>query len=411
MTTSSVSARKDRRRPLDRWQLLLAILAISFGSRALAQTAPAGTNNPQPFFYPAPPQGFDAVGALDADLATYGFPPRPPAGSESYTRWAGVMANARHRLANPVAQKTGISHGPPQGEPLPGTTAAGTRSAGGAGTRSYYNWSGVNQLYSSPYFAQNNSGYGSIVVGGWAHPTIGSENCSFAPYKMWTWVGMDGSGDAITGNDDVLQAGFAAEACPTNNYAWYEWYTKGCTADTAATPCSAWSVNLPVNPGDYLYVTVTYKPNSQYKGSAFLQNQSTGQYITIGYNQPPGPPSSAYQGYSAEWIVERPCPNAFSCNSYSDLANYYLPNTPNNWFWLYPDYLTPQLYYTPAGADPAGTYNVISMYCVPSNWNPSSACQPYKYISDAYYWGSGVQPPQGYGNYVLYFYAMAPAKQ
>lgn len=394
-------------------RVLFVGLVLSLSGGVLAQISPTTvTADDQPFFYPAPPEGFDSLNAMDSDLEKYGLPPRPSVASARYAEWANIVAKAKTRLPNPVARNTGFSHGAPQGgEFPPGKLGASTRSAVGGGTRSFYNWSGVNQLYSYPYFAQDNNGYGSIVVGGWAHPSIGYENCAYGPYKMWTWVGMDGSGTALAGNDDVLQAGFAAEACPTQHFAWYEWWTKGCTANSAATPCSVWTVNLAVNPGDYLYVTVTYKPNAQFKGTAFLQNQSTGQYITIGYNQPPGPASSAYQGYSAEWIVERPCPNAFSCTTYDNLTNYYLPNTPNNWFWLYPMYFTPQFYYTPAGADQSSTYDVISMYCTSNNWNPSNSCQPSRYISDAYYWGWDAQPPAGYGNYVLYFYVDGPAKQ
>jgi hypothetical protein len=217
--------------------------------------------------------------------------------------------------------------------------------------------------------------------------------------------------DDLAGGNDVLQAGFAAEACPTKNYAWYEWFTDGCTVDTAAQPCTAHSVNLAVNPGDNLYVTVTYHTSSPH-GTAFLQNQSTGQYISIGYNQPPGSPGSAYTGYSAEWIVERPG-HSLSNLSPLNLANYYLPNTPNNWYYLYPSYLNFPDYYPP-GLDTSGTFNVFSMYCGPSDWNPSSNC-PYvngggQYISKAYYWSYYEQPPPGYGTEVLYFFVSGPAQ-
>jgi hypothetical protein len=142
-------------------------------------------------------------------------------------------------LANPVAQSTGASHSPRRG-------ASPADALGTAETTQ--NWSGVDEVYSYPFFALSNNGYGSIVNGGWAQPTIGYENCAYGPYKTWTWVGMDGSGDALLGNNDVLQAGTAAEACPTMNYAWYEWWTAGCNPaiDTASYPCKAWMINLPL---------------------------------------------------------------------------------------------------------------------------------------------------------------------
>lgn len=376
--------------------ILFVILGIALAPHAFAQSAPANLID-QPFFYPAPPDGFDPVGASDADLAKYGFPPRPAPGTASYSRWAAVMANAKHRIENPVVQPTGIFHSPPRRAPQPPNAVANTES--------FYNWSGVDEIYSTPFFASDNNGNGSVVTGGWSHPYLGYENCSYGSYKTWTWVGMDGSGDALAGNNDVLQAGFAAEACPSVNYAWYEWWTLGCTVDTAAQPCSAHSVNLPVNPGDYLYVTVTYHTSSP-NGNAFLENQSTGQYVSIGYNQPPGSPGSAYAGYSAEWVVERP--SSMATGAYYDLADYYLPNTPSDWFYLYPAYLDNGGWYPP-GLDTSGTFNVINMVCTSGTWNPSSACQGTQNISLAYYWSYYQQPPSPYGTECLYLYAAGPA--
>jgi hypothetical protein len=391
----AVSAREDRRKalPLAHLQLLLAILAISLGSRALAQTPPAGTDDPsQPFFYPSPPAGFDPVGAADADLATYGFPKRPPQGAASYTTWVNRIRNAKYRVANPVAQNTGIRHSLPPRAALPAGAVGGTEAS--------YSWSGVDEVYPYAFFASN----GSVVEAGTQMPSIGYENCSYGPYLTYIWAGMDGNLDAIAGNNDVLQGGFAAGACPTQNYAWYEWYTIGCTVDTPGQPCNAYSVNLPVNPGDYLDVTITYNTSSPH-GTAFLNNQTTGQYISIGYNQPPGSSGSAYAGYSAEWIVERPSMNLHSFSPVN-LANYYLPETPNNYLFLYPDYLIfPD--YEPPGSDTSGTFNIYNMVCTSSYWNPSSACPGEPYISLAYYWY--LNPPPGYGSGTLYFFVSGPA--
>jgi hypothetical protein len=151
--------------------------------------------------------------------------------------------------------------------------------------------------------------------------------------------------------------------------------------------------------------------------TAFIENQTTGQYCSVGYNQPTGAPGTTYVGESAEWIVERPT-NASSGNLYN-LANYYLPNTPANWYWLYPSYLKFPSYDTP-GLDTSGKFNVIDMYCNPQIypkplWNPSSACPLVngnaQTISLADYWSYYQQPPPyGYGTGTLYFFALGPAK-
>jgi hypothetical protein len=136
--------------------------------------------------------------------------------------------------------------------------------------------------------------------------------------------------------------------------------------------------NFPVNTGDYLYVTVTYNTSSP-NGTAFLEDQTTGQYVSIGYNQPPSSlgSSAAYAGYGAEWIMERP---TASNGTLYNLANYYVPDTAYNELWLSPAYLHFPSYYPP-GLDTSGTFNVISMYCPSGTWNPSYACDgdPYPF--------------------------------
>ena len=308
------------------------------------------------------------------------------------------MANAKTRLANPVATNTGIVHVPPNH----GSAAA----AAVGGAEASQNWSGVDEVYSFPAFASNNNGNGSVVYGTLSQPYVGYENCSYGPFAAWSWVGMDGSGDATAGNDDTLQAGFAAQACPTQNYAWYEWWTLGCTVNTPLQPCSEFSVNLPVSPGNILYVSVTYHTSTP-NGTAFLENETTGQYISIGYNQPSycAPPGQypAYAGYAAEWIVERPeLPPTYTP---SNLANYYLPNTPYTMQPFY--YVYPWTTYIPPGRDTSGTFNIINMYCDIETWNPFTACESQTNISTANY--CYPQAPSGKNSGVLYFTVSGPA--
>jgi len=364
----------------------------------LAQAPPAAGDD-QPFFFAAPPTGFSPLQASDADLATYGFPPRPPQSDRSYANWAQVVANAKYRIANPVAKKTGIVHGP--------AVRASLSAGAGVGntTEAEYNWSGVDEVYASPFFAANpNGGSGGYVVGGYQMPTLGYDNCSgYGSYYASMWVGMDGSPNAPAGNEDVLQAGFEAGACPGGYYAWYEWYTVGCNlnASSAAYPCVEYNVNLPLTAGDYTYVTVTYNPTSPH-GAAFLSNQTTGQYISVSFSQPSGSPGSAFAGYSAEWIVERP--TNLSTGSLFDLANYIGSWSIGglNYLGSFPAYMQFPSYATP-GYDPAGTFDIFNMVCTQTTWDPNSQCSTEQYISLAYYWSYYQQPPSGYNTESIYF--------
>jgi hypothetical protein len=187
-----VSARGDRRKALSlaRFQPLFAILAISLGSSAVAQTGAVGANEPQPFFYPAPPAGFNPVAASDADLATYGFPKRPPLTSTTYAAWANAMTMTKARVANPIAQATNINHRKvgggftPVGAAVNTTSVANTIETGQVS----YNWSGVGVTGPSGYFLA----IGSSVTTAFQPPSIGTENCSYAPYTVSMWAGMDG---------------------------------------------------------------------------------------------------------------------------------------------------------------------------------------------------------------------------
>jgi Peptidase A4 family len=388
--------------PLARLQVLLTVFALFLGSGALAQTPPAN-NEPQPFFYPAPPAGFAPVSASDDDLATYGFPRRPSQADASYGTWAKFVANAKQRLANPVAEKTGIVYGLGRRGPKPvGTGVANT-------TEADYQWSGVAVTYPYALF----SAYGNVTASS-IEPNIGYENCSYGSYYAAIWAGLDGWRDALGGNNDVLQAGFTAGACPTRYYAWYEWYTIGCTVDTAAYPCNAWAVNLPVNPGDYIYSSVTYNGGL---GVAFLENYSTGLYVSVSFHQPPGGAGSAYQGYSAEWILERPGTQLMGFHP-SDLANYYVPYSQGNSVPLAPGYYNPATYHNLGpGDDPASTLYTINMVCNgtanSASWNPSGNCPAIngfsQYITLTDYWAYNQQPPPGYLSGTVYFFVYGPA--
>jgi hypothetical protein len=361
----SVSAKVARRKglPLARLQLLLAILAIAPGSRALAQTAPTGSNDPsQPYFYPAPPEGFNAVTASDADLATYGFPLRPALTSVSYDAWVNRVSALRTRLTNPTVQPTNLING------LPGSVQRLAQS-GTNGTDTGVIWAGLGVSSPNNYFIDS----GSMVGAGWQIPSIGTENCSYPIYTASQWVGFDGfnpQNPSGPGSQDVLQAGITLTACSSSypSYvAWYEWYTGGCVE---VAPCPQTNVSLPVAAGDYFFVWVIYKysDNPSYEATAVLSNQSTGQYISVGFNQPAGGSGSQYAGESAEWIVERQGCTCFPNPSYiSNLVNF------SSFYMGGLDLDSPYYDWNPSQV-PDSTLTNFYMTCAP--WSPSSACSP-----------------------------------
>ena len=398
----TVSARRNNRTP-QHVGLRLAVLAICLGPGMPAQT-PVVPNNAQPFFYPAPPAGFDPVAVSDEDLATYGFPRRPAPGDPYYTTWARMVSNARKRIDKPVATTTTTMHGPKRGS-ASSLSRSAVRAANGSENDYSTNWSGEEVQYPSTpgYFAQN----GSTAYIGFQPPVLGAEDCSYAPYHTSVWAGFDGDF-----NPDVLQAGVDVaydSNCLTSYVAWYEWYTPGCTVNSPTYPCYQTNVNLAVNPGDEMYVTVTYSTTSP-NGTAFISDQTTGYYVSVGFNQPPGNSGTGYVGSTAEWIVERP---TNSNGSLFDLGNYSVPDGPYGFLWIYPDYTPSSLGgVIPAGEDPASAVIFDYMYCIPSDWNPSSACPLVngggQYISFLYY--QQIQPPGScIWPEVLCFYPTGPA--
>lgn len=351
--------------------LMIVVLLAALNSQLAIAQAPSNGANDQPFFYPAPVAGFNPVTASDADLAALGFPKRPAAADPYYATWVQKMSNAKHRVENPLATATEAVHLPKnRGTNAPTSRLpAGLVANGSTSSDSTVSWSGAEVYYpSNPgYFAQN----GSAAYIAFQPPVFGYENCTYAPYHATIWAGLDGDF-----NPDVLQAGVDVvynANCTTSYIPFYEWFTPYCTINNPSYPCGQTSVNLTVNPGDAMYIVVTYNTTSP-NGSAFISDQTTGYYVSVSFNQPPSSrQGNQYAGSTAEWIVERPGP--LNSSSYYNLANYNVPTGPYGYLWMYPDYYTPSNgYVTIAGTDPASNTIFDYMYCTPSYWNPSSAC-------------------------------------
>jgi hypothetical protein len=113
-------------------------------------------------------------------------------------------------------------------------------------------------------------------------------------------------------------------------------------------------------------VSVTYYTSSP-NGNAFIYDYTTGEYVSVSYNQPSGSPGYGYQGNSAEWVVERPS----SGGSYVNLTDYgsgfYMEGTYNG---------------NLPGTGPANPPDSIYMYCNSTYpWSPSTACATFTYLS------------------------------
>lgn len=327
---------------------LILALAFCLAPRTKAQGAQeeaVGQSTVQgAIIYGAPAEGFDPLTASDDELAQYGFPPRPEESATiPFARWKKLVTSPQTRVTNLKVEATDIIHGPARNFKVRGVVENTTKATAD-------NWSAYALTTAKGTFKANDS----FVYAEWNVPAVGVENCNYAPYMSSQWIGFDGA--FVSG--DVLQAGTEVDGCGSRYSAWYEWFTSGCTVNSASQPCYSYNFSLAVNPGDLMLGEVWYTTSSP-NGHAYLYNYTTQQAASIGFNQPSSP-SAAYVGNSVEWVVERPNGGA------PNLTNYVADQF--NWTFAYDG----ASYFYP-GSSPAGTttYN-ISMTCPP--WNPSSAC-------------------------------------
>lgn len=303
-------------------------------------------------FYAAPPAGFDAAKAPDADLDRYGLPPRPdPSQAVAYRAWLHLVTTPQTRLENPAVEITNIVNGPARDMKITGALK------GNVSTSTSTNWSGVAITTSDAFKANKSAVYSQFVM-----PKMGHDNCTYGPYYFSWWVGFDG-----WGNGNVLQAGANSTNCSTTYVLWYEWFESGCTSSSATYPCYQTNFKgIPVTAGDYIGVEVWYTTASP-QGHAYVLNYTTKKSVSVGFNQPSG--TATYEGYSVEWIAERPSLGS----SLTNLANYLGQGSDV-------DYATDGTHTYYPNSSPSGTtiYD-ITMTCPP--WNPSSACSSTTKIS------------------------------
>jgi hypothetical protein len=270
-------------------------------------------------FAPAPPPGFDPLGATNEERAYYGYPPAPDKShTAEYAAWARMVRADKRRITDLTVHATNLRH----------NVGMGVQTSNGTATST--SWSGYAVAAADGTYQGTSDGFDSVVFGEWVVPAVSApKNCSNGPFYASQWIGFDGLGSLYpggSGSTDVLQAGTeivvlqgAGGACLTPYYqAWYEWYTLGCTG---GTPCNASTLSVTVSPGDVVFAEVWYTPAAP-NGHVYFVNYTTGSSQSVPFNQPAGSPAgdpyNQYRGDSAEWVVEAPSIDGVVQN----LANY-----------------------------------------------------------------------------------------
>jgi len=278
-----------------KWLLARTVCALSTGV-VLAPAAHAAETRPTNVAgieaVAAPPAGFNALMATDAELTALALPPRPDAVKSpvEYGKWKRAMLAAKTRSFGDLVQ-TNRSHGPAA------LTSTHRDLAQRNTTYNSTNWSGFANLNSLTSYNSNSSFY--FIFSDFVIPAVTAPSSSGSYYSS-EWVGIDGFNSG-----DVLQAGIEADASgsSTGYRAWIEWY-----------PYNESVISLPVAQGDDMFVEVWN--TSSTVGFAYVENITTGSVQEYRMSPPSG---TKLVGNSAEWVVEAPGVGG----SQSSLADYH----------------------------------------------------------------------------------------
>ncbi len=244
------------------------------------------------------PKGFDILKASDAELATYGFPPRPNAATDpdGYGQWARAMSVAKTRWHG-QPRDMGFSNLPMKSatQPTAVSAAAATSAAVSAtpSTAYSYNWSGIANTNKLTKWNKSSSFYNVLSTFNVPVAQQSFGTCSGYYDLEVSWNGIDGFS-----NGDVLQGGSLSQDICSNNTlstaycGWVEWY-----------PSYNVLCEFDVNPGDDMYVE-TYSPlGGTNTGYVYIEDLTTLTYNSYALTWLTGP---GLVGNSVEYIVERP---------------------------------------------------------------------------------------------------------
>lgn len=253
-------------------------------------------NNANGGYTIVPPDGFNPITATDAQLAEYGFEPRPT-DSKELADWTKVWSHY-HGTAIPKFKQTNIKAGIDDVAP---TGVIGN-------DRKYNNWSGYINLGDGTNGVLYNPKDIDAVEGTFVQPggcTIGQEAFEFS------WVGLGGDSKYLgkPTESGLIQTGTVVHEKSGNleYFPCFEWISRNSpdnlngtlTDPTGSIVAYQWT-NSVIQAGDSIYCKVTYNPTTQQATFRVLdQSRPNGDY-----NYTATIDTSHYTGTTAEWIDE-----------------------------------------------------------------------------------------------------------
>ena len=248
----------------------------------------------------------------DNELISRGFPPRPDAATapDAYAQWLDLVSQPITIVPPHLVSHTDVVRTPNMlgASEQPGNSQEqGVRNSFGTTA----NWSG--------YMSENYFRNFSAVYGQWNVPSIVACESNTTTYSSF-WVGLDGyaSGDLVQDGTEQNCTDVLGIFNFTSYSAWEQLlpnqqYSQG--------------VSLSPNPGDSFWALAwvgdanrAYDPNGAYAWfNMWDVSQRQGVLLGFALN------GTYYYGYTAEWIMERPCLSVNSsglCTQFAQLSDY-----------------------------------------------------------------------------------------
>jgi alpha-tubulin suppressor-like RCC1 family protein len=230
----------------------------------------------------APPASFDAGTASPSELATFGIPPEPPAGSPEYADWKAMISKGIHFVAPPAA----LSAVPPRHA---SQAAIGTAASDAIEPVSSFGATGNSSIWSG-YFNWNGKGGYTHATAYFVEP---SDHGSCSNASSGIWAGIGGWYNKNLGQDGTSQQTPGLG----NHQAWIEVLPE---AARAAMP------ELYASPGHWFLADTQYNGGGEY--SFYLYNYANGKAAH-------GTATGGFDGNVADFIVERSNSNLFNFGS------------------------------------------------------------------------------------------------
>jgi len=224
----------------------------------------------------------DPYQMADDELLDLGYPPRPDRRRpELLASWRAIvdLPYVPMRVESIPFDRRGIPAGGAQRrEPV--TVVEGSRAVS-------------KSIWAGKALVPTNGSFG-YVDGFWTVPRVWSD-LILATSAAAAWVSLNGLAGGVivqTGTDSQVQSGYTkGEVLLIYHYSWNEWW-----------PEKSQLTGVPVGPGDRIYARAWINGN---QSNYFFANMTNGQTKFSAY-QPTPANRAAFNGQSAEWIVERP---------------------------------------------------------------------------------------------------------